>query len=183
MSNNKIASYMNLKGTTLPSFKMGKNGIELRSKAQINGENITGLFFQSNIEDNTDIELKEELGENYPKFDIAIPSKNIRRMYISNGETLKIVLTNGKILSFSQSINVGDLILPEDAQDGEIAIYSRNDNKVSMGRSGITITNEIGDIDESESSKIPTVTAVRSHLTNITENLNTRLSGNNVNEI
>lgn len=194
---NKVGSYMNLKGTTFSSFKMGKKGVELYSAAKVGKTDIPGLFYKTSKDDEQtgkekekEIQSLEKDGFDIPDYDIAIPSKNIKRLYASKGiggqvDTLTIVLTNGQSFSISKEIKAEELFLPQDAADGEVAVYSKDDETgiVSMGRSGMSITNEISNNDSNEDSEIPTVSAIRSHITGVSEILNTRSNGNNVTKI
>ena len=194
---NKVGSYMNLKGTTFSSFRMGKNGVELYSAAKVGETNIPGLFYknikddeQTKLEKDKEIQSLEKDGFEIPDYDIAIPSKNIKRLYASKGiggqiDTLTIVLTNGQSFSISKEIKAETLFLPQDAADGEVAVYSKDEETgiVSMGRSGMNITNEISDNDLNEDAEIPTVSAISSHISGVSEILNTRTSGNNVTKV
>lgn len=194
---NKVGSYMNLKGTTFSSFKMGKNGVELYSAAKIGTSDIPGLFYktvkddeQTQLEKNKEIQSLEKDGFEVPDYDIAIPSKNIKRLYASKGiggqiDTLTIVLTNGQSFSISKEIKAETLFLPQDAADGEVAVYSKDEETglISMGRSGMSITNEISDNDLNEDAEIPTVSAIRSHINGVSKILDTRASGNNVTKV
>ena len=194
MPNSKIASYMNLKGTTLTSFRMGKNGVELRSAALLNGKDeVSGLFYKTADEDDAIRKEKAEFEKmqiTYPEYDLAIPSRNIKRMYATKSknptskdseyDTLTLILQDGTELILRQTISAEKLNLPDDADDGEVAVYSVENDEVKMGRSRMTITENIDEEGEDDALKIPTVAAIKSHITGVTEMLNSRLQGNKV---
>lgn len=202
----QIASYMNLKGTTLPSFKMGKNGIEFYSEATENlnrssQETLKTLFLKNttgaDAKERDDLDLAAEPNENgefvpyYKDYDMAIASKNIKRLYATKAvgsdevDTLTLVLVNGERITLSQRVEASAvLILPQDAKEGEIAVYGKDaDGNTMMSKSERSFTDEIDKDDlesEKENSDIPSVKAVVKHINDITTPLNERLSGDNV---
>ena len=199
---NKKASYMNLKGTTLPSFRMGKNGIEFYSKAL--DEKDKAKFSQETspksllIKQPTTAVSEEELEAlaaagtpYYEEYDMAIASKNIRRLFVTNVDksdgtaTLTLVLADGSIVRISQEISANEVIvLPESAKNGEIAVYGKDeDGNTIMTTSDRSFTDVINSEDlesEKENINIPSVKAVVNHISEISEPLGERLSGDNV---
>lgn len=204
MADKKIASYMNLKGTTLPSFKMGKNGIEFYSEATENlnessQETLKTLFLKNtegaDIKEETDLKKAAQPDEDgdfvpyYKDYDMAISSKNIKRLYATKGvsgkvDTLTLVLVNGERITISQKIEASTvLILPQDADENEIAIYGKDNNGTTMARSNRKFKDSIDKDDletESENTDIPSIKAVVNHISDVSMPLDNRLSGKNV---
>jgi hypothetical protein len=121
---------------------------------------------------------------------MAIASKNIKRLYATKGisgkvDTITIVLVNGERITLSQTVEASTvLILPQDANEGEIAIYGKDEEgHTTMSRSERSFTDSIDkdNLDaESENTDIPSVKAIVRHINDISTPLDERLSGDNV---
>lgn len=176
----------NIKGTLLPSFKLRANGgIELISAAVKKGESVVSKF-----------KVKDSEGiHEVAYYDAVIESKDILRMTYStetapNGtkiDILKLVLRDNEQLEIPLKINSDVLLIPQDAENNEIAVYARNaENKVSLGRSHMKLVKD-KNLAEFSEGEVPSGTVVLGYIEeqigSARETLSKRLDGSGVNEV
>lgn len=172
----------NTSGTVMPTFKLrGANGIELISavvkgspdlsefRVKAGGTVHKVAYYDTHIE-STDIEsIKYTSG----------PSGTVLQIYF------RVPLEDGrKYIELPTTVNSANLALPEEAEDGDIAIYGKDeDGKTMLKTLGMKISNNVNDIYNGNDKTIPTSRAISTMMNDHFIPLEERAQGNNVSEV
>lgn len=163
-------AYMNLKGTTEKSFKIGPNGVVLSTKAIVQSNGTIDKYLLTNQKDGEKDLYLALTDQTIPIYDTFISSSDIKSLSTNNNNELTINLRNGSSFKLSQTFLVG----PESSTDGAIALFDGTDGK-KLKDSQKKIVDEIND--QNITANIPSVAAVVNYVGVLSDALKARLEG------
>lgn len=166
------SSYMNLKGTTLDSFKIGPRGIKLASQALDDGQKrLFAKYINKNNEEVSNKVVYDIDLESYVSYKIdTVNDQFVLVFRDSSGNKVEVNLPR----TFTSSGVIG----PDSSKDSEFALFDGIDGKKIKG-SGMTLETAVPEnlSDTTTNSTIPTTKAVVDYVGKISDLLQDRMNG------